>query len=294
MRYRRLGDMQVSALALGTVALGVDYGIKAPGDFGRPSARDAEALIHAAVEAGITLFDTAPAYGDAENLLGRALERAPHCLIATKVAGPPEDVEASIERSRRALGRDVLDIVQIHNATAQMLADGRLVDRLQSLQAHGVIGRLGVSVYGAPAALAAIKTGCFELIQVAYNMFDRRMEPRVFPAAPAVLARSAFLKGALTPKAQFLPAALAPLRHQAQRAADIAGGWQALPALALRFSLSCEHITSVLVGPRTPGELTAALTAERAGPLSANTLAALAPLALDDDRLVNPAHWPVS
>jgi aryl-alcohol dehydrogenase-like predicted oxidoreductase len=294
MRRRPLGDTQVSALALGTVALGVDYGIAAPGDFGRPSARDAEALIQAAVEAGITLFDTAPAYGEAERRLGRALARAPHCLIATKVAGTAEDVEASIERSRRALRRDVLDIVQIHNATAQMLADGRLVERLQSLQARGVIGRLGVSVYGEEAALAAIKAGCFELIQAAYNIFDRRMEPRVFPAAPAVLARSAFLKGALTPKAQFLPAALAPLRHQAERAADIAGGWPALPALALRFCLSCPPITAVLIGPRTLGELDAALTAERAGPLDADMLAALAPLALDDDRLVNPAHWPVS
>jgi aryl-alcohol dehydrogenase-like predicted oxidoreductase len=308
VKYRALGrtGLTVSALSLGTASLGVDYGIAAPGEFGRPGEDDAIGLVHAAMAYGVTLIDTAPAYGDSERIVGRAAGRDPRAIIATKLHAPVGvatgrlTVIASLESSLRVLGRDVLDIVQIHNATRQMIDDGGVTDALLDAKRRGLVRILGASVYGEEAALAVIASGEYGVLQVAFNALDQRMAAAVLPAAEAagigVIVRSAFLKGALTPKAQWLPAALAPLREAAARARDVlaGGSWDRLPDAAMRFCLSVPHVSSVLAGPRTLAELDEAIAAEASGPLGDPILADAARLAMTDEHLLNPSHWPVA
>jgi aryl-alcohol dehydrogenase-like predicted oxidoreductase len=318
VNYRPLGrtGLTVSALSLGTVSLGVDYGIAAPGSFGRPTENEAIRLLRAAIDGGITLIDTAPAYGDSERIVGCAAGRDPRVIVATKIdptaaagvaSGFPSAglgagsraVIASLESSLRVLDRDVLDIVQIHNATREMIDEGAVTDALLDAKRRGLIRILGASVYGEAAALAVIRSGEYGVLQVAVNALDQRMMRDVLPAAEAagvgVILRSAFLKGALTPKAQWLPEALAPLREAAARARDVlaGGSWDRLPDAAMRFCLSVPHAASVLAGARTLAELDEAIAAEAAGPLDTSALAMAAGLALTDDRLLNPSHWPV-
>ncbi|HKB10177.1 MAG TPA: aldo/keto reductase [Vicinamibacterales bacterium] len=312
MQYRRLGHtgVTVSALSLGTVSLGVDYGIAAPGEFGRPSEAEAIALIHAALDAGITLIDTAPAYGESERIVGAAAGSDPRAIVATKVAPYPTGASsagsaagpaiiASLESSRRALRRDVLDIVQIHNATPETIADRAVTDALLEAKRRGFVRVLGASVYGETAALAVIASGDYGVLQIAMNALDQRMRARVLPAAAAagvgVIARSAFLKGALTAKAQWLPDALVDVRQAAARARDLlaGGSWDALPEATMRFCLSVPDVSSVLTGARTRAELDAAIAAEAAGPIDADTLAASSRLAVDDDELIDPSRWPL-
>lgn len=312
LNYRPLGktSLQVSVIALGTVSLGLDYGIEAPGEFGRPAEADAIRLLQQAADAGISLFDTAPAYGESERLLGQALRSYPQCYIATKVPVPMDAngspmrntplrraVQGSMENSLHALQRNVLDIVQIHNATADIIAQGEMAEALLQAQKQGKVRFLGASVYGEEAALAAVEAGCFDVIQVAYNVLDQRMARRVFPAAEragvGILVRSALLKGALTAKARWLPPELAELRQAAERAMDIlAGSWQSLPEAALRFCLSAPQVATVLIGARTPEELRPALAAAEAGPLSEEVLARTPALALAEERWLNPTYWP--
>jgi aryl-alcohol dehydrogenase-like predicted oxidoreductase len=307
VKYRALGrtGLTVSALSLGTVSLGVDYGIEAPGDFGRPAEADAVRLLRSAVDRGITLVDTAPGYGDSERLIGVAVGGDARVIIATKVnvtgaaSGFGRTVIASIESSLKALKREVIDIVQIHNATSELIADGPMTEALLEAQRRGLARAIGASVYGEDAALAVIRAGPFSVLQVAFNALDQRMARAVLPAADAagvgVIIRSAFLKGALTPKAQFLPASLAPLREAAIRARDtLAGGaWDRLPDAAMRFCLSAPRVASVLTGARTIAELEAAVAAEIAGPLDPSALADAARLALTDERLLNPSTWSI-
>jgi len=88
MRYHTLGrtNLSVSALALGTVELGIDYGIDAPGHFRRPSEMDAIDLVHATLDADINFIDTARSYGESEAVLGKALQgRRDRVVLATKV-----------------------------------------------------------------------------------------------------------------------------------------------------------------------------------------------------------------
>jgi aryl-alcohol dehydrogenase-like predicted oxidoreductase len=298
MIARTLGrtGLHVSAVGFGTVSLGVDYGIAAPGQFGKPPDNEAVSLLRAAFARGVTLYDTAPAYGESERLLGDALDA--RGVIATKVT-IGVDVPASLERSRRLLRRDCLDVVQIHNATVEILRGGPLLDELERARAAGKLRFIGASVYTEAEALAAIESGRIDVLQVAFSLLDQRMAARVLPAAAAagvgVLVRSAYLKGALTEKAPHLPEALAPLKEAIQTVrAKLGVDWGSLTATALRFCLSQPVVSSVLVGVRTAAELDAALTAAAEGPLSAAQLAETPALALDDERWINPAKWPVA
>jgi len=310
---RPLGStgLRVSVLSVGTVSLGTEYGIPTGSSHGPPPRDLAVGLLRTAADAGINLFDTAPAYGDAETILGEALGNRPECLFATKVALPRTGVGASGERSelerhvrksidasRRALRRGLLDIVQIHNATAPTILEGDMAEVLHRERAAGRIRFVGATVYTEDEALAAVRAGAFDLIQVPFNVLDRAMATRVFPEARAagvgVVVRSVFLKGALTPKARWLPDELGELRRAAVRLMqETARSWKTLPELAVRYCLSVEGVSSVLVGPRTEEELLQALEATDRGPLGSDVRARVEQVHVGSPTLLNPATWPI-
>ncbi len=308
MNYRPLGrtNLRVSEISLGTVSLGADYGLPAPGEFVRPERRDALRVIHEAVEAGINLFDTAPAYGVAESLLGEALAKKHDCFIATKVSLPAQtstaplrdQIVASLEKSLRAVKRDALDLVQIHNATVEILQSGEILRILGDARQAGKIRFVGVSIYTEAEALAAMATNAVDMIQIAYNILDQRKSKTVLPVAKknsvGILTRSALLKGVLSAKAQHLPVELSELKIAAERARQrLNVPWENLPTAAVRFCLDSPGIDSVLIGPRTGAELQQSLSVLKMQPLGKDFLAEAESLGLTEERLVNPALWPI-
>ena len=313
MDYTQLGatELRVSRLGVGTAAFGLDrYGITAPGE-GNVDPADAIANIHRAVEGGVNFFDTAPAYGRSEELLGEALADHKDCLVATKVPIPEnildnkekisqseltQHVNESLDESLRRLRREVLDVVQIHNATVRVLEQGNLVSCLERAREAGKLRYIGASVYGEEAALAAIATGKIQILQVALSLLDQRMCDKVIPAARTaglgVLTRSALLKGALTKRAQWLPPGLLALSQASERAAkELDTCWESLPRMALRFCLSVEGVHCVLSGVRNSAEIEDCLAACTEGPIAPVLLAKAWGLALRDDLLLNPSHW---
>jgi aryl-alcohol dehydrogenase-like predicted oxidoreductase len=308
MNYRTLGrtGLRVSEIALGTVSLGVDYGLPAPGEFGRPERRDAVRVIHAAADTGINLFDTAPAYGEAEALLGEALAKRDDCFIATKVSIPTkvssvplrDQIISSLENSLRALHRETLDLVQIHNATVEVLEAGEILRILESARRSGKVRFIGVSIYTDEEALAAVHTNAVDMIQIGYSILDQRKAKIVLPAARkhhvGVLTRSALLKGVLSSKAEHLPDEMAALKIAADRARQsLKVSWNDLPTAAVRFCVDSPGIDSVLIGPRTEQELKQSLEVIEMPRYDASFMKEAEHLGLTDERLVNPALWPV-
>jgi aryl-alcohol dehydrogenase-like predicted oxidoreductase len=296
-------------VALGTVELGIDYGIAAAGAAARPSESEAIQLLRQAAEAGINLFDTAPNYGASEQLVGEALGERADCFIATKITIPRDEqgrllsgtalreaVAVSLVRSAKALRREVIDILQIHNATLPVLQQGELTEVLRVAQRDGRIRWLGASVYTEEEALLAIETG-FDAIQVAFSVLDQRSAARVFPAAAragvGVLGRSALLKGVLSQRALVLPERLAALRRAAEavKVRWQCDTWTELTQKALRYCMFDERLHSVLVGLSSASELRELLEAHAAGPLDAQDADAAASLAISNPVLVNPANW---
>lgn len=308
MEYRDIpkAGICISRLSLGTVELGMEYGIGIPGLSRKPCKKDATTIISKAVENGINLFDTAPGYGESEAILGQILAdmNCKTLLVATKV-GPfenhtiaPEAIERSLESSLRTLRRERLDLVQIHNADAHHLHNSPLMEVLVRARNRGDIGGIGASVYGEEAALAALEHPDIATLQIGYNLLDQRMKTMVLPLAKAnrvaILGRSVFLKGVLTERRHQLPEKLKNLKAAGQKV----NAWAVAHAMeltesALRFSLTEPGICSVLIGISSEQEIEMALTAMAKGPLSPDQQRSASQLAVTDPSIVDPRVWEI-
>lgn len=310
---RRLGrtGLQVFGIALGTVELGLDYGIPAPGHFGRPHVEDAIRLVHAALDHGITLIDTARAYGASEDGLGQALAGRRHrVVLATKVSTQGADgvslagvalcerMLTTLDASLAALRTDWVDIWQIHNVDRALLDQHELVaEVVDQVRRAGKVRWFGGSFYGADLPLAALATGLFDTLQITYSALDQRLADAVLPAAAAqdvgILARSVLLKGALTERAEHLPDRLDALRQRSRQFRRLVAesGLNLTPAqAAVAFALAQPQIQAVLVGVRTVDELEENVRAANAQ-LPSGLVAAMHGLRLDDEDLLNPGTW---
>jgi aryl-alcohol dehydrogenase-like predicted oxidoreductase len=188
MDQRTLGSTgkDVSIIGLGTWQLGADWG--------DVSEADARAVLEASVEAGVTFFDTADVYGDgrSEQIIGAFLrETGAPVTVATKmgrrVEQRPENYtmdafRAWTDRSRRNLGVDTLDLVQLHCPPSETIADEQTYDNLRTLVDEGAIAAYGVSVETCDQALDAIRHGAAS-VQIILNAFRLKPLDEVLPAA---------------------------------------------------------------------------------------------------------------
>jgi 1-deoxyxylulose-5-phosphate synthase len=304
MKTKLLGStgLQVSQIALGTVELGMDYGFRGSAShWARPGQAEALALMRRAIESGITLFDTARAYGDAEEVIGRALPELPsRPVIASKVQITAQTGEAeffdSLHTSLRALRVETIDVLQIHNTPAELLDRDEIFEWFDKARGDGKIGAGGASFYDEPAARKAIGRPVLSALQVPFNLLDQKWSGRFFPEAQAagrgILVRSAFLRGVLTAQAESLDPRLDRLRDAALRAAAIGGvGPEDLAGLALRFCCSTPGVSSVILGMRSAAEVDANVAAAEQGPLDPALLETLRSVSLEDDPMLNPGNW---
>jgi aryl-alcohol dehydrogenase-like predicted oxidoreductase len=171
MEKRRFGKTGIEVSALG-------FGAAESGLRGAPLAI-IERLLGKAHDAGVNVIDTAPCYGESEELIGRATQCwRKHFHILTKcghAAGldfadwTPELVEKSIERSLRRLRTDYLDVVQLHSCGEAELRRGDLVEALKRAQDKGMARYVGYSGDGR-AALYAASCGAFDTLQISINL----------------------------------------------------------------------------------------------------------------------------
>ncbi|MBI2244549.1 MAG: aldo/keto reductase [Nocardioides sp.] len=207
MEQRTLGrtGRPVSVVGLGTWQLGADWG--------DVSEDDALAVLGASVDAGVTFFDTADVYGDgrSEQVIGRFLREHPEVVVATKMGRRVEQLpehytlesfRAWTDRSRRNLGVDTLDLVQLHCPPSAVIDADATYDALDTLVADGAIAAYGVSVETVDQALSAIARPHVASIQIILNAFRLKPLDRVLPAAAeagvAIIARVPLASGLLS------------------------------------------------------------------------------------------------
>ena len=211
MEYRRLGrtGRMVGAIGFGAWAIGGDWG----------TVDDANSLraLHAAADAGVTLFDTADVYGDgrSERLIGQFLrERSGESLVvATKMGRRvpldpaqygPEAFRGWVDRSRDNLGVGRLDLVQLHCLPTAVYYRPEIFAALDDLVSGGAIASYGVSVERVEEALKAIEFPGVASVQIIYNIVRQRPAERFLVEAArrdvGVLARVPLASGLLTGK----------------------------------------------------------------------------------------------
>ncbi|MCY7374338.1 MAG: aldo/keto reductase [Spirochaetaceae bacterium] len=210
MQTRQLGrtDRQVSVIGLGCWQLGADWG--------EVSEQDGLEVLNAAVDSGVTFLDTADVYGDgrSERLIGTFLRDRPNAdlTVATKMGrrADPHVSEAFtldamrswLDRSRRNLGVDTIDLVQLHCPPTPVFSDDRVFDGLDQLVDDKVVAAYGVSVETVEEALTAIARPNVASVQIILNAFRRKPLERVLPAAAeagvGIIARVPLASGLLS------------------------------------------------------------------------------------------------
>ncbi len=187
MELRSLGstELRVSPLGLGTVKFGRNRGVKYPQPFELPSDREALKLLELAWDLGMNLLDTAPAYGESEERLGRLLRRCRRdWVIVTKVGEEFQDEEtrfdfsaaatrASVERSLRRLGVEALDAVLIHSSgdDLHILEQEGALPTLLDLKRAGWVRSVGMSTKTVAGGLRALE--CCDVVMLTYNLSER-------------------------------------------------------------------------------------------------------------------------
>jgi spore coat polysaccharide biosynthesis protein SpsF len=300
-------------LVLGSVQLGVPYG--AANRTGKPTRAAALRLVTRAVDAGITKFDTARAYGDSEDRLGEALRTRKAICTITKLSplaalAPDASrrevraaVDASIEESLYALRREQVDCLLLHRAAHMTAFNGAVWERLIERLEDGTVLALGVSVQSPEEALAALSCGDVRHLQLPFNLLDWRwIEAGVVDRIRArsqvtVHARSVFLQGVLASDdpavwpqidgidASSLIAAIAEIARDFGRnsAAD----------LCIAYARGQDWIDGVVVGMETEDQLDDNLRLFLCPPLSPEDCADVARrLPRVPAQLLNPAQWP--
>jgi aryl-alcohol dehydrogenase-like predicted oxidoreductase len=320
MERRRLGrtGLEVSALGFGGGNVG--------GLMVRGTPAEQERAVGRAVELGINYFDTAPSYGDgeSEHNLGRVLKiLRPNITLGTKFRLQLDDrgrvaeaITASLEASLRRLGRDQVDLLQLHNPISP---DGgafdvatvleRVVPALEGLRRQGKIRFFGITALGDTAALhRLLQTRVLDTAQVCYNLLNPSAGttlPRGFPAHDfarlldrardasvgvigiRILAAGA-LSGTEARHAVAVPSVdpiasgpdyVADVRHAARLEALVREGHaQSLIEAALRFAIANDAMSTVLVGYSSLDHLEYAAACVNKGPLPRAALDRLAAL----------------
>lgn len=184
------GVLPVSAHGFGAMGLSHSYG---PAD-----REESMATINAAVDAGITLIDTADIYGAGENerLVAEALtSRRQHIVLASKagflsepdadglrVNGDPEYVRDAAERSLQRLQTEHIDLIYYHRVDPRVPIE-RTVEALADLKERGLIGHIGLSEVTASELERAASVAPITAVQSEWSVWSRDIEDQVVPTA---------------------------------------------------------------------------------------------------------------
>ncbi len=168
-------DLPVSRVALGCMS------IVASETYGGVGEEQAIQTVRSAIDNGITLLDTAPAYGngESEQLVGKAIKgQRDQIILATKASGKTlsaEEIVSDCEVSLRRLQTDVIDLYQIH-WNRRLVPAEETMKAMDSLVSSGKVRAIGVCNYGPKDLNEAISLTTLQTNQVAYNMIFRAIE----------------------------------------------------------------------------------------------------------------------
>jgi len=259
MQYTELPGtgLRVSRVAMGCWALSGDF------TWGEQDEAEAVAAVHAALDAGINLFDTAEMYGDglSEQRLGKALAgRRQQAVIASKFSpehNAPDRLRAACHRSLQLLRTDYIDLYQIHWANRDVpLAD--TWGELERLRREGKVRAIGVCNFGPRDLDELLALGRPATNQLPYSLLTRAIEYEILPrcrqAGMGVLCYSPLMHGLLAGKfatadrEQATFEAVARIRSICERLET------PMADVALAWLLHQPGVVSVLVGVRNSSQ----------------------------------------
>ncbi len=287
-------------IGIGTAQFGSDYGISNREGMCPPDA--VREILAAARDGGVRVIDTAAFYGRAEEVLGETLPRDHGFDIVTKItprnAGgdPAAAVATKIADALGRLRQERVYAVMFHYAADLLQDDGpALWAALEARRDAGDVARIGVSARWPEEIDHLLARYPIDIIQVPFNIFDQRLLQSDHLAAlkargVEVHVRSSFLQGLLLMDPADIHVEMESARGAVERFRGYCAGEGLSPIeAALGFAAGQPEIDCVVVGATSPAQFSDILAVARRNP---HVPAGAADVAVDDDTVVNPMHWP--
>ncbi|MCK6418216.1 MAG: aldo/keto reductase [Alphaproteobacteria bacterium] len=249
MQTKALGKtgLHLPRLGLGTVKFGRNEGVKYPQSFELPDMDSLRELLALALDLGVNLLDTAPAYGQSEARLGELIKGNRKKWIIVSKAGEifergrsrfnftAEHFSQSLEESLKRLGTDYLDVLLIHSdgRDLEILRDENLIMALHDFKKRGLVRAIGASTKTVKGGCAALDL--LDCVMVTYNKLDQSEKPVLDYAVAngkGILLKKIFASGHMP---------LMQDRNPVQA--------------AMRFVFSHPGVTSALIGTINPEHL---------------------------------------
>jgi aryl-alcohol dehydrogenase-like predicted oxidoreductase len=299
VEYRQLGRTGLDVSEIGYGA----WGIGGAGWVGAEEDESVRAL-HRAIERGVTFIDTARGYGESERIVGQVVRQHPGAdlHVATKVPPandvfPGRHIHSSVEQSLRATGLDAFDVLQLHVWNDDWIGRGDWLETVDELRRSGLIRFFGVSINDLQPenALALVRSGLVDTVQVIYNVFHQQPEEQLLPVCAehgvGVIVRVALDEGGLTgritadttfPADDWRNEYFAGDRrrqveeHVTALADDLGARAADVPEFALRYVLSAPEVSTVVVGMRSTTNVERNTAVSDGRPLPADRRAVLA------------------
>ncbi|NSW91055.1 MAG: aldo/keto reductase [Firmicutes bacterium] len=273
MEYIKIRGLSISKYTLGTVQLGMEYGIA--NKSGKPDLFKSFNILKTAVGTGINSFDTSLHYGESERVLGTFFTeekfplKGPVITTKFKVGMEKDAPEIEVEKRVRERVETSLNNLKINKIPIYLVHDpgeiykyGRVLSEvMKRLKNEGIIEMAGVSVYKCEEAREMLKYDVYEAIQLPMNIFDGRFVKsgilkRLQDANIVVFVRSIFLQGLFFLKPDDLKGNIADagkylviLNSLAEREG------MSIAQLALSYIRDMEGVTSLVIGAETPEQV---------------------------------------
>lgn len=307
MKYTETKGLKLSVFQLGTVQLGMDYGL---GDHtAKPKKEYAFSLLDKAIEKGVNTLDTANNYGDSEAVIGEWLASTPASkrpMIVTKI-GPfdhsspeklREDIFAQTEKCLETLGLKQIDILMVHSVEDYEQDPEIVRDAFLDMKRRGLIRYTALSAYSYNDYGVIARSG-FDAVQIPINVFDRTQIENggiqsIADAGMAIFARSVFLQGLVFLTPETLDPRMDFCKPYLKKYLELCDEFGMSPAvLAASYVLSLPGVTTVVLGCQTLEQIEEnAEMMEKVEALTDCQMAKLREAFLDiDPRVINPQCW---
>ena len=308
MKINTVKGQDITILSLGTVQLGLNYGIH--NDSGKPSLETSFRILNAAMEAGINTLDTAAGYGNSEEVIGAWLKTVAEDqrpFIVTKAAKLDHsslealraDLQSRVASSKARLGLPQLPMLMLHNCDDYLCDKENVKLVFDELKASGDILYAGISAYSNHDYGELASSG-FDAVQIPVNIFDwGQIEngglQKLKDSGMMIFVRSVYLQGLVFQDPDSIPERMAFCRDTLVKFRNLCKKYQLSPAvLALSYALSLPGVTSLVLGSETVEQVQQnARLLKEAVTLSPEQMAEIRENFLDTElRILNPSMWP--
>lgn len=258
---------ELSRMTLGTVQLGLNYGIA--NSEGKPDAEKAYSILDKAIDTGVNCLDTASGYGDSEKVIGswmknREFDRNSVSIVTKFKLGDihSDDVEynliGAVESSLVALGTDYVDYLLMHDASEYGKFGGEIDKAIKKLMKQGCVKAAGASGYDYNGIKNIIKNDIYTAFQIPVNMLDQRLTDTEIEKlrSKTIFARSVYLQGLVFMNTQQLYGNLKEIAPFIKKIRKIADEFNySVAQLAMGYVNSLSYIDSLVVGADNPGHV---------------------------------------